>query len=70
MTDAILVLAGPLAAFALLSVLPPLRRSGKPAAALSICASSVPPEFCVYVPATLTVWPRATVKLPLLTTGQ
>ena len=36
MTDALLVLAGPLAAFALLSVLPPLRRSGKPAAAVSL----------------------------------
>jgi NADH-quinone oxidoreductase subunit L len=36
MTDALIVLAGPLAAFALLSVWPSLRRSGKPAAALSI----------------------------------
>ena len=41
MTDALLVLAGPLAAFALLSVLPPLRRSGKPAAAVSIAGIGV-----------------------------
>ncbi len=41
MTDALLVLAGPLAAFALLSILPPLRRSGKPAAAVSIAGIGV-----------------------------
>jgi NADH-quinone oxidoreductase subunit L len=41
MTDALLVLAGPLAAFALLSVWPKLRRSGKPAAALSIAGIAV-----------------------------
>ncbi len=36
MTAAALVLAAPLAAFALLAVVPPLRRSGKPAAIVSI----------------------------------
>ena len=36
MTDALLVLAGPLAAFAALAILPPLRRSGKPAAWVSL----------------------------------
>ena len=41
MTDGILVLAGPLAAFALLALLPPLRRSGKPAAAVSIAGIGV-----------------------------
>src|SRR6185436_7095758 len=41
MTDALLVLAGPLAAFALLAVVPKLRRSGKPAAAVAIGGLSV-----------------------------
>jgi NADH-quinone oxidoreductase subunit L len=41
MTDAVLVLAGPAAAAALLAVLPPLRRSGKPAAAVSLAGISV-----------------------------
>ena len=41
MTDALLVLAGPLAAFALLAVVAPLRRSGKPAAVLSIAGIGV-----------------------------
>jgi NADH-quinone oxidoreductase subunit L len=41
MTDALLVLAGPLAAFALLALLPPLRRSGKPAAAVSLAGIGV-----------------------------
>ena len=41
MTDGILVLAGPLAAFTLLALLPPLRRSGKPAAAVSIAGIGV-----------------------------
>ena len=36
MTDALLVLAGPLAALVLLSIVPPLRRSGRPAAAVSL----------------------------------
>jgi NADH-quinone oxidoreductase subunit L len=36
MTDAILVLAGPLTAFAALGLLPKLRRAGKPAAAVAI----------------------------------
>ena len=41
MTAALLVLAGPLAAFALLALLPPLRRSGKPAAAVSLAGIGV-----------------------------
>jgi NADH-quinone oxidoreductase subunit L len=41
MTDALLVLAGPLAAFALLAVVPKLRRSGKPAAAVASGGLSV-----------------------------
>ncbi len=41
MTDAFLALAGPLAAFALLALLPPLRRSGKPAAAVAIAGIGV-----------------------------
>ncbi len=41
MRDAVLVLAGPLAAFALLALLAPLRRSGKPAAAVSLCGIGV-----------------------------
>jgi NADH-quinone oxidoreductase subunit L len=41
MTNALLVLAGPLAAFALLAVVPPLRRSGKPAAAVAILGIGV-----------------------------
>ena len=41
MTDALFVLAGPLAAFALLSLLPPLRRSGTPAALVSIAGIGV-----------------------------
>jgi NADH-quinone oxidoreductase subunit L len=41
MTNALLVLAGPLAAFALLALLPPLRRSGKPAAAVAIAGIGV-----------------------------
>jgi len=41
MTDALLVLAGPLAAFALLALVPPLRRSGRPAAAVSLAGIGV-----------------------------
>jgi hypothetical protein len=41
MTDAVLVLAGPLAAFATLGLVPPLRRTGKPAAAVAIAGISV-----------------------------
>jgi NADH-quinone oxidoreductase subunit L len=41
MTDALLVLAGPLVAVAVLALLPPLRRSGKPAAAVSIAGIGV-----------------------------
>jgi len=41
MIDAVLVLAGPLAAFALLGIVPPLRRSGKPAAAVAIAGIGV-----------------------------
>ncbi len=41
MTDAIVVLFGPLAAFAVLSLVPPLRRSGKPAALVSIAGIGV-----------------------------
>jgi NADH-quinone oxidoreductase subunit L len=40
-TDALIVLAGPLIAFAMLAVLPPLRRSGKPAAAVSLAGIGV-----------------------------
>jgi len=40
-TDALFVLAGPLAAFVLLGLLPPLRRSGKPAAAISLAGIGV-----------------------------
>ena len=36
MTQALVVLFGPLAAFALIGLLPPLRRSGRPAAIVSI----------------------------------
>ena len=38
MTQALVVLFGPLAAFALIGLLPPLRRSGRPAALVSIAA--------------------------------
>jgi NADH-quinone oxidoreductase subunit L len=41
MTNALLVLAGPLTAFALLALLPPLRRSGKPAAAVALTGIGV-----------------------------
>jgi len=41
MTDALVVLTGPLAAFALLALLPMLRRSGGPAAAVSIAGIGV-----------------------------
>jgi NADH-quinone oxidoreductase subunit L len=41
MNDALLVLAGPLAAFTLLALVPPLRRSGKPAAAVSLAGIGV-----------------------------
>jgi NADH-quinone oxidoreductase subunit L len=41
MTAALLVLAGPLAAFALLALLPPLRRSGRPAAAVALLGIGV-----------------------------
>jgi NADH-quinone oxidoreductase subunit L len=41
MTAALLVLGGPLAAFALLALLPPLRRSGKPAAVVSLAGIGV-----------------------------
>ena len=41
MTDALLVLAGPLAAFTLLALVPPLRRSGKPASFVSLAGIGV-----------------------------
>ena len=41
MTDALIVLAGPLAAFAALALLPPLRRSGRPAAWISLAGIGV-----------------------------
>src|SRR5260221_1190797 len=41
MTDALVVLLGPLAAFAVLALVPPLRRSGKPAAVLSLAGIGV-----------------------------
>src|SRR5882672_6795039 len=41
MTDALLVLAGPLAAFVLLALAPPRRRSGKPAAGVALAGIGV-----------------------------